>query len=272
MYEGLTGVYDHQEIEAYVAPLYSINQQLMEYFQLQLTLGEDTGELDTYIQQRGFSREMLELFRVGYCPVGAAVYEFVMSRGWTEEQLQSVGFWKISEDQKELLLKFDKRLMFPFSDVDGTVYGFSGRVIHNDKVPNKYVNTSNCDVYNKSLMVYGLREALLCNTVIDRWVLVEGNADVLSLFQVGVSTAVAAAGTAVTEFHLLRLARYCKRFVLMLDNDDAGKKATSNLLQSMKDLHLSYQISILKEVKDPDEAVRKGRTDLIYRALNMKVP
>jgi DNA primase len=264
-------VYDTRAILDYVDPLYTINQQLMEYFQLQLTLGDDVGELDTYLQQRGFSPEMLELFRVGYCPVGSAVYEFAVGRGWSEEQLQAVGFWKLSDDQQSVLLKFDKRLMFPFSDVDGTVYGFSGRVIHNEKVPNKYVNTSNCDTFNKSIAVYGLREALLCNTQIDRWVLVEGNADVLSLFQVGVSTAVAAAGTAVTELHLMRLARYCKRFVLMLDNDDAGKKATSNLLQSMKDLHLSYQISILKEVKDPDEAVRTGRPDIIYRALNMKV-
>lgn len=265
-------MYDARAILDYVDPLYEINQQLMEYFQLQLTLGDAGGEVDKYVEHRGFSREMLELFRIGYCPVGSAVYEFVVGRGWTEEQLQATGFWRISDDQQSVLMKFDHRLMFPFSDVDGTVYGFSGRVLHAEHVANKYVNTSNCDTFNKSMMIYGLRESLLCNTQIDRWVLVEGNADVLSLFQVGVSTAVAAAGTAITDLHLLRLARYCKRFALMLDNDDAGKRATSNLLQSMKDLHLSYQISILKEVKDPDEAVRTGRPDLIYRALNMKVP
>jgi DNA primase len=259
-------LYDRNAILDYVAPLYTINQELMEYFQLQLVLGEG---VDAYVKQRGFLPEMLDLFRVGYCPAGAAVYEFATGRGWTEEQLQAIGFWKITDDGQSLVVKFENRLMFPFSDIDDTVYGFSGRVLHSEKVPNKYVNTSNCDVFNKSLMIYGLREALLCNTQIDRWILVEGNPDVLSLFQAGVSTAVAAAGTAITEFHLLRLARYCKTFVLMLDNDEAGKKATSNLLQSMKDLHLVYQISILKDVKDPDEAVRTGRTDLIYRALNM---
>lgn len=264
-------MYDVQAILEHVSPLYDITRRFTEYFQEQLAVGDAQGELQQYIADRGFSKEMLELFRVGYCPAGALSYEFATAQGWTEEQVQDTGFWRISEDGQSLVMKFDHRLMFPFSDIDDTVYGFSGRVITKDTDAHKYVNTANCAVFNKSLMLYGLREALLCSDVIDKWVLVEGNADVLALFQAGVSTAVATAGTAVTEEHLLRLARYCSHFVLMFDNDMAGRNATTKVLQMLKDLHLSYQISILKEVKDPDEAMRLGRPDLIYQALNMKV-
>jgi DNA primase len=264
-------VYDVAQILATVAPLYDINQQFTAYFQEQLMVGDPAGDVHRYIADRGFSPEMLELFRIGYCPEGALPYEFAVAQGWTEEQVEATGFWRISEDGRCLILKFEHRLMFPFSDIDDTVYGYSGRILTKDTDAHKYVNTANCAVFNKSLMIYGLREALMCNEKIENWVLVEGNADVLSMFQVGVGSAVAVAGTAITEAHLLRLARYSPNFVLMLDNDIAGRNATTKVLQMLRDLHLNFQISILKEVKDPDEAVRLGRPDLIYQALNMKV-
>jgi len=259
-------MYTKADILHYVTPLYALNRELMEYFQLQLIMEDAYGELDAYVKKRGFSKEMLELFRVGYCPDGQIMYDFALSRGWTDESLQEIGFWFIL-DSKDVIVKFENRLMFPFSEVDGTVHGFSGRVTHDEKVSDKYINTNNCAVYNKSMLVYGLREAILCNPTISRWILVEGNADVLSMFQAGYTTTVAGAGTALTDKHLLRLSQYCNNFVLMFDNDDAGKKATARTIQMMKDLHLSWKIAILQDVKDADQAVREGKTHLIEQAL-----
>jgi DNA primase len=248
-----------------VFPLYSINKELMEYFQLQLVLGCD--EVNAYLDKRKFSKEILDLFRIGYCPDAQTVYDFVLSRGWSEQSLQDNGFWSILDDNS-IIVKFENRLMFPFSDVDGTVYGFSGRVLHDDKISNKYVNTTNCIVYNKGLIVYGFREALLLNkNNIDRWILVEGNADVLSMFQAGFTTTVACAGTAITEHHIRLLSRYSKDFVLLLDNDDAGKKATIRVSEIIGNLHLNWQIASLEGTKDVDEAIREGKTHLIQQSL-----
>jgi len=261
-------MYTKTDILQYVTPLYALNQELMEYFQFQLMMEDAYGELDAYVKKRGFSKAMLELFRVGYCPDGQIMYDFALSRGWTEESLQEIGFWFLLEN-KDVIVKFENRLMFPFSEVDGTVHGFSGRVLHDEKVQDKYINTNNCAVYNKSILVYGLREALLCNQTIDQWILVEGNADVLSMFQEGYTKTVAGAGTALTEKHLLRLSQYTNNFVVMFDNDDAGKKATIRTIQLMKNLHLNWRIAILQDVKDADQAVREGKPHLIEQALTI---
>ena len=158
--------------------------------------------------------------------------------------------------------------MFPFISESGLIHGYSGRVTHNVKVDNKYVNTSNCATYNKSLMVYGLREALITNQKIDKWILVEGTMDVISMFQAGYTTAVACAGTAVTEWQLRRLKQYCNNFVLLLDNDLAGKKASTNVQNLMKELRIQYKAPTLDEFKDVDEAIHKGRLDLVEQAIN----
>jgi len=238
----------------------------MEYLQLQLLMGDEYEELSSYLKKRGFSKAMLELFRVGYCPEGQIMYDFSVERGWDDTLLQEIGFWHVL-DNKDIFVKFENRLMFPFSEVDGTVHGFSGRVLHDGKVSDKYVNTNNCAVYSKSLLVYGLREALICNPTIDRWIIVEGNSDVLSMFQAGYTTAVAGAGTAFTEYHIRRLSQYCKNFVVMFDNDDAGKVATFKTTNLLKDLHLNWKIAILQDVKDADQAVREGKSHLIEQAL-----
>lgn len=259
-------MYTKTAILNYVAPFYVLNQELMEYFQLLLLMGDVHDELFSYVQKRGFSKDMLELFRIGYCPDGQTMYDFATSRGWKDEDLQELGFWFLLEN-KDIIVKFENRLLFPFSEVDGTVHGFSGRVLHDEKVQDKYINTNNCLIYNKSILVYGLREALICNSTITRWILVEGTSDVLSLFQAGYTMAVAGSGTAITEKHLFRLSQYCKNFVIMFDNDDAGKKATVRVVQTMKDLHLNWKIAILQDTKDADQAIREGKAHLIERAL-----
>lgn len=252
-----------QSILDAVNPLYVLNKQLTEYFQLQLTL---SSEAAVYVQKRGFTEQIMNLFQIGYCPEGQAVYDFVVERGWDIQLLDDIGFWKNLGDS--IVVKFEKRLMFPFTSLDGVVHGFSGRILTDEKVDNKYINTNNCMLYNKSLVVYGFNEALRCNPTIDRWILVEGNADVLSMFQAGFTTTVAGSGTAITEQHLLRLAQYSKNFVVMLDNDVAGKQGMAKLPLMCRDLHLNVKIAILQEVKDADEAIRIGRTDLINQALS----
>ena len=251
-----------QAILSAVNPLYIINQELVDYFKLQLTLSLEAID---YVTNRGFTKEIMDLFQIGYCPVGQAVYDFVVARGWDTKLLQDVGFW--TEKDECIYVKFEDRLIFPFTSLDGIVHGFSGRVLHDRKIDNKYVNTNNCAVYNKSLGVYGFNEALRCNASIDRWIFVEGNSDVVSMFQAGFTTTVAGSGTAVTEQHLLRLSQYTKEFTFMLDNDQAGMQGMARLPKMCQDLHLNAKFAILQEVKDADEAIRTGRVDLINQAL-----
>jgi DNA primase len=251
-----------QAILSAVNPLYVINQKLVDYFMLQLPLSPEATD---YVKKRGFTQDIMNLFQIGYCPIGQAMYDFACSQGWEVKLLQDIGFWLDKGDY--LIVKFEDRLMFPFVSLDGIVHGFSGRVIHDNPVDNKYINTNNCAVYNKSLVVYGFNEAIRCNEKIESWILVEGNADVVSMFQAGFTTTVAGGGTAITEQHLLRLSQYTKNFIMMLDNDMAGLQGMARLPKMCQDLHLNLRRAKIEEVKDADEAIRTGRIDLINQAL-----
>jgi DNA primase len=250
------------DILNYLNRYYLINKELKDYFCLQLTLND----VDWYINERKLNKDIIDLFQIGYCPDGESIYNFVLSRGWNIEDLQTIGFWKIQDDN--ILIKFENRLMFPFFGLnDNTIHGFSGRVLNNNKVIDKYVNTNNCILFNKSLLIYGLRESLKVNKTIDKWILVEGNIDVLSMFKAGYTTTVAAAGVSFTYEHIIRLGQFSKNFIILFDNDEAGKRASFRVSKILKDLHMNVKICNLIEVKDVDEAIRNDRIDIIKNAI-----
>ena len=53
---------------------------------------------------------------------------------------------------------FNERIMFPITNIDGRVVGFSGRAL-GDKSP-KYYNSADSKIFNKSEVLYHLYEAL----------------------------------------------------------------------------------------------------------------
>lgn len=244
-------------------PLYTIVSELTEYFQLQLHLA-DTSVHD-YVTKRGFTSETLQRFRIGYCPHAQAVVDFASTKNGWINALEKIGFWKIIDDN--IHVKFAERLMFPFSDIDNSVYGFSGRILTDTVSSDKYINTNNCAVFNKSVVVYGLREALQKTSNIPYWIIVEGNADVVSLSQAGFHNVVAGAGTSITKQQLLRLGSYSKDFKILMDSDDPGRKAAYSLQDILQELHFTSKVCMLDGVKDADEAIRLGKQEIITEAL-----
>ena len=105
--------------------------------------------------------------------------------------------------------------------------------------------------------------------------------DVMQAWQAGFRNMVAQMGTALTEPQLLQLKRYTKRFVLALDADAAGQKATMRGLQVAREtldrevevrfdarglvqhegrLQADIRIVTLPEGKDPDKIIREDPT------------
>ena len=91
----------------------------------------------------------------------------------------------------------------------------------------KYINSSgNPLIYTKGGTLFGLNFAYRHIRNTDMSVLVEGNADVVKMHQLGVCNVTAPCGTALTDEQIRLLGRASKNVTLMLDGDDAGAKAT----------------------------------------------
>jgi len=148
--------------------------------------------------------------------------------------------------------------MVPLMDASGQVIGFTGRIL--EDIPNapKYLNTPQSPLYDKSRHVFGLSQAKESIRKNDYAVVVEGNLDVVSSHQVGVTQVIATAGTAMTEQHLKALVRLTPNVRLAYDGDKAGLAATERSIPIAQQVGIELTIISLPEgIKDPDELIQK---------------
>ncbi|RYZ72119.1 MAG: DNA primase, partial [Lysobacteraceae bacterium] len=154
--------------------------------------------------------------------------------------------------------KFRDRVMFPIHDRRGRVIAFGGRVLAKDDGP-KYLNSPETPLFHKGRELYGLWQVRQANQKIERLVVVEGYMDVVSLFQYGVTQAVATLGTATTPDHAELLFRNSPDVYFCFDGDAAGQRAAWKALESvlprMKDGRQAFFL-FLPDGEDPDSIVR----------------
>ena len=149
--------------------------------------------------------------------------------------------------------------MFPISDVNGRVVGFTGRILEGDEKEAKYINTPQTLIYDKSRILYGLEHSRGEIRKKDKCLLVEGNIDVVMSHQAGVTNVVASSGTALTPMHLALLKRYTDNLDFCFDTDSAGAMATKRGIGMALGQNFSVRAVSIddKDCKDPADYVKK---------------
>lgn len=206
-------------------------------------------------RKRALSKEIVQSFRIGYAPTsGDALVQFLSKKGFSRNELTDAGLTnRFGGDL------FRGRMTVPLMDAGGQVIGFTARIISGDD-PNapKYLNTPQTLLYDKGRHVFGLSQAKEAIRSNDYAVVVEGNLDVVSSHQAGISQVVATAGTAMTEFHLRALRRLTGNVRLAFDGDKAGIAATERAIPIASEVGVELTIISLPEgAKDPDELIQQ---------------
>jgi DNA primase len=149
--------------------------------------------------------------------------------------------------------------MFPIAAMDGQVIGFGGRALGDEKGA-KYLNTPETLLYKKSRVLYGLDLAREAIRKTRSAVLVEGYFDVIGLHQVGVTSAVAVCGTALTPEHVELLGRCdCREVTILFDGDVAGLAAPAKAAAALFPAGLAGKVAVLPSEQgktDPDDYAR----------------
>ena len=155
--------------------------------------------------------------------------------------------------------RFRGRLMIPIRDHQGRVVAFTAR--QTDLTPAddpareaKYVNSPETPIFTKGNLLFNLDRAR-SHVGDDRpFVLVEGQLDALRCWQVGLKTAVAPQGTAITDTQLVLLRRYHPQVECFFDSDSAGQKAALRFLPMALKAGLEVRFLTLAgaEKVDPD--------------------
>lgn len=240
--------------------LHEVNELAMKFFCSVLQQLPQAAHARAYVEQRQIDPLTVDLFHIGYAPESwSLLTEALQKRGVTSEELVTAGLAMKRERGDGVYDRFRGRLMFPITDVHGNVVGFTGRILVNDPNQPKYMNTPETPVYRKSAVLYGLDKAKGEIRKQGLVVIVEGNMDVVSSHQAGITNVVAASGTALTGEQLSLIKRFTTNIAIAFDQDAAGGAATLRGLDLARQQDFSIKIISLppEAGKDPDEACKK---------------
>ena len=238
--------------------IYAINAQAIKFYEFILTkhpVGKNA--LDYLLNIRKIAKGLIQTFQLGFSPnTGSALTDYLIKKkNYNKKDLLVAG---ISFERDGRLFDFFRgRVMFPLFDHRGNAVGFSGRsLVSSDS--SKYINTKETPVYHKGNMFFGLNVAKEEIKKVQNAIIVEGEFDVISLFENDIKNVIAIKGTALTENQASLLARFTPKVTLCLDQDDAGFEATKRSLEHLEKKGLTTSIVILKDAKDPDELAKKS--------------
>ncbi|MFM8771150.1 MAG: DNA primase [Candidatus Kapaibacterium sp.] len=237
-------------------------REATEFYQ-QVLESSDGAPARAFFKKRGFTEQTCTDFRLGAAPAAwDATMQHLQSRGFAIEHLVDAGLVITREDGKTYD-RFRGRAMFAIADSSGRVVGFSARTLTDDPGQPKYVNSPQSIVFEKSKLLYGLDRAKRAIQADRTAVIVEGQADVITLHQAGIANVVASSGTALTPDHLRILKRFADAIVLVFDSDEAGQKAITKGIELGLAAGFDVRCVVLPAGTDPDSLVRDQGADAL---------
>lgn len=246
----LTGEQKHKE------QLYGLHQLAAEYYHYILTQHQAGERARECLKKRGIKEETIKTFLLGYAPDSwEATGKYLLKKGFRYDELVEAG---LAIKGRGYYDRFRGRLIFPIRDHRGQTIAFGGRILSDRAETAKYINSPETPIYTKGNTLYGIhitKEAIRSkNTAI----LVEGEFDLLSSFQDGVSNVVAIKGSALTEGQIQLLKRFTDKLIFALDSDLAGDQAARRGIEIADAANFLLKVVVLPQGKDPDECVKMG--------------
>jgi DNA primase len=247
--------------------LESVLELAEEFFREQL---EKHAKPREYLSGREISADLIDRYRIGYAPPGWRNLMESLGPKVPLRDLERSGLVARSDRRPdEPYDRFRERLMFPIRNAAGSLVGFGGRTLGDDRA--KYLNTSETPRFRKGRILYGLDVAKRVLRESRRAFLVEGYFDVLGAAAAGIEGVVASMGTALTPEQSRLLARFTDEVVVGYDGDEAGEKAYRRGLPLLLAQGLAVSRPDMGEEQDPD-SVRLDEGPGKLRELVEKAP
>jgi len=241
--------------------MFITNQFADDFFKQQLLNTERGRAIGlAYFRKRGFRDDIIDKFHLGYCPDSPdALANAAIAKGYTRDNLVKTGLCYERENDGALRDRFHGRVIFPVHSLAGKIVAFGGRIMNADAKVAKYVNSPESIIYSKSRELYGLYQAKQAIVRKDRCFLVEGYADVISMFQSGVENVVASSGTSLTPGQIRLIHRFTNNITVLYDGDKAGIKASLRGIDMLLAEGMNVKVLLLPDGEDPD-SFAQGRS------------
>ena len=240
--------------------MFVVNEFANEWFQKQLWDTEEGRAIGlSYFLGRGLREDIIKKYQLGYSPEkGNPLAKVLKAKGFKEEFITNdvdtkigVGVVGKAEDGR-LYDRFRDRVMFPIFTVSGKPVAFAGRILKKKENVGKYVNSPDSLIYSKTNELYGLFQAKQAIARADMCYLVEGQMDVISMYQSGIENVVASGGTALTKPQIRLIQRFTNNITVLYDGDAAGIHAALRGIDMFLEEGFNVKVVLLPDGEDPD--------------------
>ena len=253
--------------------LLKLHAEAAEWFHENLLKREFGAPAREYLKKRGIDRAVAANWQLGFAPESwDATLKWALDRGYRRPQILQSGLVKLRDETHadgEVYDRFRGRIMFPICNDVGEVIAFSGRVLKNDAEGAKYLNSPETSLFRKGNILFGLHKTKRALIDAGCAIICEGQLDLITLFETGITNVVAPQGTAFTEKQARVLKRFVNEVVLCFDADAAGQKAAERSLDALLENDLIVRVAEMPPGEDPDSIVRgKGRKEFEKRVEN----
>lgn len=221
-----------------------------------------------YLENRKLTKEIITEFGIGLSlNKHDQLTNLLINKGNSLEELNLIDLSNTNHDT------FINRIMFPLSNKDGKIIGFSGR-IYDDSNMNKYQNTKETPIFKKRENLFNYHRAK-DEIRKEKFVIVmEGFMAVIRAYTIGVKNAIATMGTALSNEQALLIKKLSNTIYLCYDGDDAGKKQTLTSGDEFTKMGCNVLVIPLSNKLDPDDYILKygeeAFKDLIHNAIPYK--
>ena len=241
--------------------LLRLHGEAAEWFHENLLKKDFAKPAREYLKKRGIENKIAKSWRLGYAPDSwDALLKWGLARGYSRGELLQSGLVKLRDEERsqgDVYDRFRGRVMFPICNDVGEVIAFSGRLLQSETEAAKYVNSPETPLFRKGKVLFGLHKTKRALIDANCAIVCEGQLDLITLFEAGITNVVAPQGTAFTEDQARLLKRFVDEVVLCFDADEAGQKAAERSLDALLENDLIVRVIEMPPGEDPDSLVRR---------------
>ena len=259
--------------------LLKLHAEAAQWFHENLIKREVGETARKYLAARGITREIAKRWQLGYAPdEWNAFGSWARERGYEVRDLIASGLIKTKEESDapnalrtaHATASYDRfrgRIMFPICNDVGEVIAFSGRLLKDEEGAAKYLNSPETALFRKGSVLFGLHKSKRGLIEANCAVVCEGQLDLISLFEAGITNVVAPQGTAFTDSQARILKRFVSEVVLCFDADTAGQKAAERSLDALLQNDLVVRVAEMPAGEDPDSLVRREGKEVFEKRI-----
>ena len=243
--------------------LLEIYRIVSEYYQKALHDKKNEKYLQ-YLKTRNINDKMIDLFDLGCSDKDSSdLLNILRNKKFSTEAMKKSGLFINSKNG--YFETFNSRVIFPIKNPSGEVIAFAGRVLDNKPKMRKFINSYDSPIYYKSKNLYGLEVAREFIQEKQFVFLVEGQWDVIRLYQNNIRNVIGIGGTSLTDLQASIIKQYTSNIFILLDGDDAGIKAAIRSGYTLLKNSINSKIICPPNQYDPDDWLNtnNGKKELL---------